>query len=196
MGFKSTDAAPSIGLEMKKTGYASLVTTEGLSQQNLEQLTIWTQEPIESGQLYRLKVRSPTFNWLSWFTHYCGASPTITAQGRMTADYRAAWIRNERLVALLAVSPSAPYPDLGQIKNLCNQTIDLHHRRRLLSLKLPVKIEKGMLICHCFQIKDSQIKTAIESGDNALAALQKSLRCGTSCGSCINSIKEILASKP
>lgn len=196
MALKSTDLGSNIGLEIKRTGYASLVTTEILSQQSLDQLTIWTQEPIASGHLYKLETQNPTFNWPSWFTHYCGTSPTITAQGRLTLDYRAAWIRDERLVALLAVSPSAPYPDLSWIHNLCGQTIDLHHRRQLLSLKPPIKIDMGTLICHCFQIKDSQIKTAIQEGNNTLEALQKSLRCGTGCGSCINAIEEILAPKP
>lgn len=196
MTLKSTDRVSGLGLEIEITGYASLVTTETLSQQSCDQLTIWTKEPIEKGQLYRLETRDLIFNWPAWLINCFGTPPTIELHGRLNLDYRAAFIRDECLVALLTVSTSDFPPELSWIKTLCGQTIGLHDRRRLLSLKPPIKIEEGVLICHCFQIRESEIKTAIQRGDDSLEALQKSLRCGTNCGSCINSIKEILEPQP
>lgn len=53
--------------------------------------------------------------------------------------------------------------------------------------------EQGMIICSCHEVSQTQIVAAIGSGCTSVAALGRSLRCGTGCGSCIPELKQLLA---
>jgi assimilatory nitrate reductase catalytic subunit len=48
------------------------------------------------------------------------------------------------------------------------------------------------LVCSCFQISETQIRTAIEAGCRDSAALGAQLRCGTNCGSCIPELNRLI----
>jgi assimilatory nitrate reductase catalytic subunit len=45
-------------------------------------------------------------------------------------------------------------------------------------------------VCACFNVGEAQIRTAIAAGAN-LASLQKELKCGTNCGSCIPELRRL-----
>jgi assimilatory nitrate reductase catalytic subunit len=47
-------------------------------------------------------------------------------------------------------------------------------------------------ICACFKVGESQIRSAITAGAT-LARLQKDLKCGTNCGSCVPELRRLLA---
>jgi assimilatory nitrate reductase catalytic subunit len=47
-------------------------------------------------------------------------------------------------------------------------------------------------VCACFKVGESQIKAAIAAGAT-LAGLQKSLKCGTNCGSCVPELRRLAA---
>jgi assimilatory nitrate reductase catalytic subunit len=49
-------------------------------------------------------------------------------------------------------------------------------------------------ICACFKVGESQIRAAVAAGAS-FAALQKSLKCGTNCGSCIPEVLGLLSAK-
>jgi len=57
---------------------------------------------------------------------------------------------------------------------------------------LPVTIAPRNIVCKCADVSDLQIKAGIAAGDD-LPALQKNLKCGTFCGSCVPDIKRMLA---
>lgn len=49
-----------------------------------------------------------------------------------------------------------------------------------------------MYICICHDIKDSQIKTAINQGIDSLESLQDTLLVGTCCGCCVPMVQDLL----
>ena len=51
---------------------------------------------------------------------------------------------------------------------------------------------RGRIICNCFDVAENDIVREIAAGAD-LAALQGTLKCGTSCGSCVPEIKRLLA---
>tara|TARA_R110002073_G_scaffold8076_8_gene45192 strand:- start:4590 stop:7247 length:2658 start_codon:yes stop_codon:yes gene_type:complete len=50
-------------------------------------------------------------------------------------------------------------------------------------------------ICTCFEVSEGAICSAIESGDNSLAALGERLGCGSNCGSCVPELNRIIKTK-
>ncbi len=62
---------------------------------------------------------------------------------------------------------------------------------------------RGRIVCNCLNVAESEIKDALNKHDwvNAgtptavLAALQGTLKCGTSCGSCVPEVKQIILAR-
>jgi assimilatory nitrate reductase catalytic subunit len=47
-------------------------------------------------------------------------------------------------------------------------------------------------VCACFKVSETEIRTAVAAGAT-LAALQKDLKCGTNCGSCVPELRRFVA---
>jgi len=47
-------------------------------------------------------------------------------------------------------------------------------------------------VCACYGVREAEIRAAVAAGAD-LARLQKELRCGTSCGSCLPELKRLAA---
>jgi len=47
-------------------------------------------------------------------------------------------------------------------------------------------------VCACFKVGEAQIRAAVAAGAT-LAGLQKSLKCGTNCGSCVPELRRLVA---
>ena len=66
-------------------------------------------------------------------------------------------------------------------------------RRALLAGRAPgAQVDKGAIICSCFQVGENAIREAIAQGADSAEALGKALLCGTNCGSCIPELKSII----
>ncbi|MDP2882532.1 MAG: molybdopterin-dependent oxidoreductase [Azonexus sp.] len=63
------------------------------------------------------------------------------------------------------------------------------------SAKPPMTMVARNIICKCADVSDVQIRKELESGAD-LPQLQKSLKCGTFCGSCVPDIKRMVAEHP
>ena len=50
----------------------------------------------------------------------------------------------------------------------------------------------GRAVCACYGVRESEIRAAVAAGAD-LARLQKDLRCGTSCGSCLPELRRLAA---
>jgi len=50
----------------------------------------------------------------------------------------------------------------------------------------------GRAVCSCYGVREAEIRAAVAAGAD-LARLQKELRCGTSCGSCLPELKRLAA---
>ena len=51
----------------------------------------------------------------------------------------------------------------------------------------------GRTVCSCYGVGENSINAAIRNGYHSAAALGKTLRCGTNCGSCIPELNALLA---
>ena len=57
---------------------------------------------------------------------------------------------------------------------------------------------RGRIVCNCLNVAESEIVEALaarpsDAPEEALSGLQRTLRCGTSCGSCVPELKKIIA---
>jgi len=52
---------------------------------------------------------------------------------------------------------------------------------------------RGATVCNCFDISEAEIRTVLATGAD-LAQLQRRLKCGTECGSCVPELKRMCAS--
>jgi assimilatory nitrate reductase catalytic subunit len=51
---------------------------------------------------------------------------------------------------------------------------------------------RGRIVCNCFDVSETDIRAAIARGAD-LPALQRSLKCGTNCGSCVPELRRLCA---
>jgi assimilatory nitrate reductase catalytic subunit len=109
--------------------------------------------------------------------------------GRNAADIR--------LEALLLAGDASAEP---WIKSLLLQELPAQAYGRLLlapGAKAPLAVQaKGRQVCSCFGVEAPAITTQLQktsgSPDQLLASLQKELRCGTNCGSCVPELKRMV----
>jgi assimilatory nitrate reductase catalytic subunit len=52
--------------------------------------------------------------------------------------------------------------------------------------------ERGRIVCNCLDVAEDEIVAAVAGGAD-LTALQRTLKCGTECGSCVPELKRLLA---
>ena len=86
------------------------------------------------------------------------------------------------------------------IKSLLLQELPAQAYGRLLlapGAKAPVALQKkGKQVCSCFGVEapaiEAQLAASSGSADARLASLQKALRCGTNCGSCVPELKRMV----
>jgi assimilatory nitrate reductase catalytic subunit len=53
---------------------------------------------------------------------------------------------------------------------------------------------RGRIVCNCFDVSEAEIRVAVGRGDD-LPALQRTLKCGTNCGSCAPELRRLCASR-
>lgn len=54
--------------------------------------------------------------------------------------------------------------------------------------------KRGRIVCNCMNVSESEIRAALAQGAD-FSGLQQTLKCGTSCGSCVPEIKRLLATQ-
>lgn len=120
----------------------------------------------------------------------------IQYQDAANGDYRAAWIANGQLQAVLVISQQAELPETSWLAGLFAEAeLDETTRRQLLSCQAPNGVaDTGPVVCACHSVGRNTIIDAIESqGLDSTAAVGKCTKAGTNCGSCIPEIRQLLA---
>jgi len=51
---------------------------------------------------------------------------------------------------------------------------------------------RGRIVCNCFEVSETEISAEVGRGAD-LSALQRSLKCGTNCGSCVPELRRLCA---
>jgi bacterioferritin-associated ferredoxin len=60
--------------------------------------------------------------------------------------------------------------------------------------KSPLLNKPDYLVCTCFGVMCSEVEAAVDAGADSFGKLQDQLMVGTGCSSCVDEVKEILAS--
>ena len=53
---------------------------------------------------------------------------------------------------------------------------------------------RGRIVCNCFEVSEADIRAAVGGGAD-LSALQRSLKCGTNCGSCVPELRRLCSGR-
>ncbi|MFN3986488.1 MAG: molybdopterin-dependent oxidoreductase [Rhodocyclaceae bacterium] len=104
-----------------------------------------------------------------------------------------ALIEHDRLVGLRLAGETAAAAWLAEIVVERRSTAEL--RRWLLApiATPPVQSRaRGRVVCNCLNVAEAELAVAIAGGAD-FDALQATLKCGTSCGSCVPEVKRMLA---
>ncbi|NML46458.1 molybdopterin-dependent oxidoreductase [Ramlibacter sp. G-1-2-2] len=132
-----------------------------------------------------------------------GTVDTLRYADRRKGQRRTVRVRREgadtRIEALLLAGDTSAE---AWIKSLLLQELPAQAYGRLLlapGAKAPVAVQKkGKQVCSCFGVEAPAIEQHLEgcggSPDERLASLQKALRCGTNCGSCVPELKRMIRS--
>jgi len=59
---------------------------------------------------------------------------------------------------------------------------------------LAAAVPRGRIVCNCFDVSEADIRAAVGRGAD-LQALQRSLKCGTNCGSCVPELRRLSAGR-
>ena len=152
-------------------------------------LTVAAIDPYsKQPELKHAAVRIEPFaaRWRGAFT-----APTTPALQRAAAawlarfDYAALTLvdGSEILLRLELATEGAPAPDpLKALENLFGQP----------PATGPAAFERS--VCACFNVGEAQVRAAVAAGAT-LPGLQKALRCGTNCGSCVPELRRLAAAR-
>ena len=111
--------------------------------------------------------------------------PTIRLDAPEAGEFRAAWLRDGRLVAALFLAPGPALPPRGWLVSLfAEERIGSAARHALLSGQLPDGPPPSPTICACHGVTAAKIVAAIEQGAHNLDAVGARCAAGTGCGSC------------
>jgi assimilatory nitrate reductase catalytic subunit len=55
-------------------------------------------------------------------------------------------------------------------------------------------VPRGRIVCNCFEVSETDIRAAVARGAD-LSTLQRSLKCGTNCGSCVPELRRLCAGR-
>lgn len=183
------------------------------SKQTAVRISVW--QPAWQGELFcRDNVTLPaSVHWLrkaATVTHYTLAGeipaqqwlvPWCETQGWQlqqaqagTAWHMLAWHKGELMLAFWS-DRGVPQIDTAQAEAaFAHAPQTAFARHALLSGQAAnTQAAPGRIVCSCYGVGENAINAAIRNGCHSAAALGKTLRCGTNCGSCIPELNALLA---
>ncbi len=135
-----------------------------------------------------------------WAARLCGADADaerieLTDAGRGT--YRLGILQGSRLLACLFLAPRKDLlPGNNALAALFQVTSWQTNRIGILMASAAPQAEPGPLVCVCHRVTEAAIRTAIrDSRLEDVAAIGRTLRAGTNCGSCKGELAAILQSE-
>ncbi|MFV8572134.1 molybdopterin-dependent oxidoreductase [Marinobacter sp. SBS5] len=137
-------------------------------------------------------------DWLALGWQCFGREPELIMEDESSGRFRAVWLMEERLEAVLLVEAEAgTMPGVEWLDQCFAETGDgVEQRWSLLAAGRADAEPMGALVCSCFQVGENAILRAICEGCNSVEALGEALKCGSNCGSCLPEVRALLASVP
>ncbi len=123
--------------------------------------------------------------------------PTISSWAMLSnhaeTEVRLAGFIQDRLaIALFTASHADDIPDLAAVNYWLGKSVPLEQRFRLLDGQANDFVNKGPIVCSCYQVGQFEIVENILEGAGSVDSLGENLRCGTNCGSCIPELKKLI----
>ncbi|ASK34325.1 nitrate reductase [Alcanivorax sp. N3-2A] len=127
--------------------------------------------------------------WLPEAEHWLSLDDSAAGHHR-----RVALDRHNRIIAWLALAPEPVHANLEWLAGCLAQPVADGQRAGLL-LGDPGDggVDLGVVVCTCFQVREGQLRAAVEQGARTVSELGLSCRAGTNCGSCIPELKRFVA---
>ncbi|RMJ02770.1 Nitrate reductase [Marinobacter litoralis] len=137
-------------------------------------------------------------DWLALGWQCFGREPELVMEDESSGRFRAVWLMDERLEAVLLVEPEiGSMPGVEWLDQCFAESEDgLEQRWSLLAAGQADAEPVGALVCSCFQVGENAILRAIHEGCRSVEALGETLKCGSNCGSCLPEVRALLASVP
>jgi assimilatory nitrate reductase catalytic subunit len=153
----------------------------------------WARVPLTGGWLYWLAGSNEFAEAQAMLTALLPVEPTMQSIAEDLREVRMAWIEQDYLQAALIMGQSELLSDPWWLASRLAQPLDEIDRDVLLSGRpAGSQAAQGALVCSCFQVSETQIRTAIDDGCRDSAALGAKLRCGTNCGSCVPELNRLI----
>lgn len=159
-------------------------------QQPLQAAGWWARVPHPAATQYLLAGDGDPRTWLAQQCELTALTLQY-AQGA-GAFWRVLGWRNGRLALAFYADGQRPQIDSAFVASAFQQTPDSAAARHALLAGRAAQGGAGKTVCSCFGVGEEHIRAAVASGCNSVAALGKTLRCGTNCGSCIPELKQLL----
>ena len=157
----------------------------------------WARVPVADGWLYWLAGEESFETACERLTALLPSEANMQFIADDARELRLAWLVDGYLDAVLLVGDSELVPDPWWLASRLGQMLDKDERRVLLTGKPPgEQNEQGAMVCTCFQVSETVIRTAIAEGCRTSAALGEKLRCGTNCGSCVPELNRLIRENP
>lgn len=157
----------------------------------------WALCPAEGGYRLELAGAQPLADWQAFaarlFGHPDGDGEWIAFHDREASLMRLALFHQQRLVGALFVGPRPVALSRGFLAEaLAQEHVGMARYRLLAGQGGADEIDRGAIICACFQVGINQITAALRNGSQDVAAIGEALKAGTNCGSCRSDIRRIL----
>jgi assimilatory nitrate reductase catalytic subunit len=157
-----------------------------------EPAVVWSRAAGAEHTLYRLAGTLPMTDWRDWVRGRLGEGNWLDYEDRRLGLYRAALLRDQRLEAVLFVSPAGERPSVEAVAGLfARQAIEAGERVRLLaSGAAGPEADAGPVVCACHGVRR---QTILEAGLTSVEEVGRVLKAGTGCGSCLPELRALLA---
>jgi len=135
-------------------------------------------------------------DWLTLASQCFGREPELIMQDDARRRFRAVWLTENQLEAVLLVEPDVSTLPGGEWLDQCFAETGLMQEQRwsLLAGGASDVATTGPLVCSCFQVGENDIRRAISEGCTSVESLGSKLKCGSNCGSCLPELRGLLAS--
>jgi assimilatory nitrate reductase catalytic subunit len=150
--------------------------------------------------LHAAALEAPTKEWLSVFdTALIPESATaLSYDDAHASSGRRVWVRNDCVQAARLSGPTARAASALWLRTLMLQRTPIAPLSRWLLAPMPPTDQlapSSRVVCTCFGVREDEIKTALGQAQGKvperLAEVQRQLRCGTNCGSCMPELKQL-----
>lgn len=182
---------------LKPNWYGFVLTRQTILFENLD---YWVINKNENCTRYELADKTKPEDWEAWAQEKLNYLATDLSswqsyQDTGLNDYRAAYIKNNRLESVVFISTQNKLPERNWLMSLFEQPdLSLPNRKSLLTGLPPVgETDQGATVCTCFNVGEKTIKTAIKLQQiRTVQEITRCLKAGGNCGSCLPEIESIL----